>query len=50
MGLARQLDVTVLGATSMSATVVVAQVRSAVVDLLQLPGMPDAQRRDVLPR
>jgi hypothetical protein len=33
----------------MSATVVVAQVRSVVVDLLLLPGMPDAQRRDVLP-
>ena len=49
MQLASRLDVTALGATSMSATVVVAQIRSAVVDLLQLPGMPDAQRRDVLP-
>jgi hypothetical protein len=49
LALARRLDADALQATSMSATVVVAQVRSVVVDLLLLPGMPDAQRRDVLP-
>jgi uncharacterized membrane protein YgaE (UPF0421/DUF939 family) len=49
MNLARRLDVDALQATGMSATVVVAQVRSAVVDLLRLPGMPERRRQDVLP-
>jgi uncharacterized membrane protein YgaE (UPF0421/DUF939 family) len=49
MSLAQRLDVDALRATSLSATVVVAQIRSAVVDLLQLPGMPDHQRRAILP-
>lgn len=47
--LARSLDADRLGATDLSATVVVAQVRSAVVDLLHLPGVPDRRRQDVLP-
>ncbi|HET9656889.1 MAG TPA: FUSC family protein [Kineosporiaceae bacterium] len=50
LALARRLDVDALQATSLSATVIVAQVRSVVVDLLHLPGMPDRGRRDVLPR
>jgi uncharacterized membrane protein YgaE (UPF0421/DUF939 family) len=49
LALAGRLDVDALLATSLSATVIVAQVRSVVVDLLRLPGMPDRQRRDVLP-
>jgi hypothetical protein len=49
-GLAAQLDPQVLGARSMTATVVVAQLRSAVVDLLQVPGMSEPQARAVLPR
>jgi uncharacterized membrane protein YgaE (UPF0421/DUF939 family) len=44
-GLAGRLDAGQLGATSMSATVVVAQLRSAVVDLLQVAGLDwDAAR------
>lgn len=50
LALGRRLDLDVLQATSLSATVTVAQVRSAVVDLLQLPGMPATTYRDVLPR
>jgi len=47
--LARRLDVDALGAAGLSATVIVAQVRSVVIDLLQLPGMPESSRNDVLP-
>ena len=35
---------------TMNATVIVAQVRSAVVDLLQVPGVPEQEARGLLPR
>lgn len=44
-GVAGRLDPTELGARSMSATVVVAQLRSAVVDLLQVPGLTVEEAR-----
>jgi uncharacterized membrane protein YgaE (UPF0421/DUF939 family) len=47
--LASRLDPDVLGAHTMSETVVVAQVRSAVVDLLGATGMDVQQARRVLP-
>jgi uncharacterized membrane protein YgaE (UPF0421/DUF939 family) len=47
--LAARLDPEVLGAHTMSATVVVAQVRSAVVDLLGATGMDVAHARALLP-
>jgi uncharacterized membrane protein YgaE (UPF0421/DUF939 family) len=47
--LAARLDPLALGAHTMSATVVVAQVRSAVVDLLGATGMDAAQARALLP-
>jgi hypothetical protein len=48
--LAGRLDPEQLAARSMSATVVVAQLRSAVVDLLQVPGMSFGEARDVFRR
>jgi hypothetical protein len=47
--LAHRLDPVALGARTMSENVVVAQVRSAVVDLLGATGMDVAQARDLLP-
>jgi hypothetical protein len=49
-GLAERLRPEALGAESMTATVVVAQVRSAVVDLLQVPGVTEERARTMLPR
>ncbi len=49
-GLAERLHPDDLGARSLSATVVVAQLRSAVVDLLQVTGLTEPQARAVLPR
>jgi uncharacterized membrane protein YgaE (UPF0421/DUF939 family) len=49
-GLAARLHPEDLGARSLSATVVVAQLRSAVVDLLQVTGLTEPQARAVLPR
>ncbi|WP_167583393.1 FUSC family protein [Kineococcus rubinsiae] len=48
--LAVQLGPHTLGATSLSATVVVAQLRSAVVDLLQAQGVPPEESHRLLPR
>lgn len=48
--LAVQLGPRTLGATSLSATVVVAQLRSAVVDLLQAQGVPPEEAHRLLPR
>ncbi|WP_432485367.1 FUSC family protein [Kineococcus esterisolvens] len=48
--LATQLGPRTLGAESLSATVVVAQLRSVVVDLLQAQGVPAAQTHRLLPR
>jgi hypothetical protein len=48
--LAGRLDPEHLGARSRSATVVVAQLRSAVVDLLQVPGMSFGEARDLFRR
>jgi hypothetical protein len=47
--LGRRLDPDALSA-SLSTTVVVAQLRSAVVDLLQVTGMTDVEARATLPR
>jgi uncharacterized membrane protein YgaE (UPF0421/DUF939 family) len=47
--LAARLDPAVLGARTMSTTVIVAQIRSAVVDLLEVTGMPLAEARGLLP-
>ena len=49
MALAGRLDPAGLGATTLSATVIVAQIRSAVVDLLEITGMDQLQARDLLP-
>lgn len=48
--LADRLRPDALGAASMTATVLVAQVRSAVVDLLQVPGVGERTARTMLPR
>ncbi len=48
--LSAQLDPDRLQARTLSSTVVVAQVRSAVVDLLQVPGMAIDDARGLLPR
>ena len=48
--LASRLHPEDVGARSMSATVIVAQLRSAVVDLLQVTGLSEPQARAVLPR
>ncbi|MCI2237191.1 FUSC family protein [Paenibacillus sp. TRM 82003] len=48
--LAAQLGPRTLGAESLSATVVVAQLRSVVVDLLQAQGVPPAETHRLLPR
>jgi uncharacterized membrane protein YgaE (UPF0421/DUF939 family) len=48
--LAGRLDPDELGARSMSATVVVAQLQSAVVDLLQVPGLDEQAAKDLLRR
>lgn len=47
--LAARLDPAVLGARTMSTTVIVAQIRSAVVDLLEITGMTLAEARGLLP-
>ncbi len=49
-GVGHLLDPQALGARSMTATVVVAQARSAVVDLLQVTGLSEPQARAALPR
>jgi uncharacterized membrane protein YgaE (UPF0421/DUF939 family) len=48
--LAARLDPARLGARTMSTTVVVAQIRSAVVDLLEVTGMDTARARRLLPK
>jgi uncharacterized membrane protein YgaE (UPF0421/DUF939 family) len=48
--LAGRLDPDQLAARSMSATVVLAQLRSAVIDLLQVPGVSQDDARDLLRR
>jgi hypothetical protein len=48
--LAARLDPAALCADSLSATVVVAQVRSTVVDLLGATGVPAEEARALLPR
>nr|WP_276610708.1 FUSC family protein [Kineococcus siccus] len=48
--LAVQLGPRTLGATTLSATVVVAQLRSAVVDLLQAQGVPPEESHRLLPQ
>ncbi len=49
IALAGRLDPDRLGAGTMSSTVIVAQIRSAVVDLLQITGMDIARARALLP-